>query len=65
MEAVNNINVNKTPGPDNITHLIIKEVKEEIRHSLLILFTESLRQGKAPTEWKYANETPIFRKDVK
>ncbi len=31
-EAVNNINVNKTPGPDKSSPRILKEVKEEIRH---------------------------------
>ncbi len=59
LEAVNNINVNKTPGPDKISPRILKEVEEEISHPLLILFTESLRQGKVLTDWKYANVTPI------
>ncbi len=62
LEAINNINVNKTPGPDKISHRILKEVKEEISHPLLIIFTESLRQGKVPTDWKYANVTLIFKK---
>ncbi len=39
LEAVNNINVSKTPGPDKISPRILKEVKEEISHPLLILFT--------------------------
>ncbi len=39
LEAVNNINVNKTPGPDKISSRILKGVKEEISHPLLILFT--------------------------
>ncbi len=43
LEAVNNINVNKTSGPDKISPSILKEVKKEISHPLLILFTESLR----------------------
>ncbi len=62
LEAVNNINVNKTPGPDKISPRKVKEVKEEISHPLLNLFTESLRQGKIPTEWNYANVTPIFKR---
>ncbi len=52
LQAVRKINVNKTPSPDKISPRILKEVKEEISHSLLILFTESLRQGKVPTDWK-------------
>ncbi len=64
LEAVNNINVNKTPGPNKISPRILKEVKEEISHPLLILFTESLRRGKVPTDWKYAKVTPISIKGV-
>ncbi len=45
-----------------ISPRILKEVKEGISHPLLILFTESLRQGKVPTDWKYANVTPILKK---
>ncbi len=45
VEAVNNIiNVNKTPGPDKISPRILTEVKEEISHPILIIFTESLRR---------------------
>ncbi len=44
LKAVNNINVNKTPGPYKISPRILKEVKVEISHPLSILFTESLRQ---------------------
>ncbi len=50
-QAVNKINLNKTSGPDKIETRILKEVKEEISHPLLIPFTESLRQGKVPTDW--------------
>ncbi len=62
LQAVNNIKVNKTPGPNKISPRILKEVKEDISHPLLILLKESLRQGKVPTEWKYTNVTPILRK---
>ncbi len=62
LEAVNNINVNKTPGPDKISPRNYKEIKKEISHQLLILFLESFRQGKVPTEWKNANVSPIFKK---
>ncbi len=64
VEAVAKININKTPGPDKISPRILKEVKDEISHPLLIIFTESLRQGKVPTDWKYANVTPILKKKV-
>ncbi len=65
LKAVKNIKVNKTPGPDKISPRILKKVKKEINHPLSILFTESLRQVKLPTDWKYANVTPIFKTGVK
>ena len=65
LQTVTKMNVNKTPGPDKISPRILKEVKEEISHPLFILFSESLRQGKVPTDWKYANVTPVFKKGVK
>ncbi len=46
LEAVNIINVNKTPGHDKSLPRILKEVNLDISHPLLIIFTESLRQGK-------------------
>ncbi len=43
----------------------LRKSRKKISHPLLILFKESLRQGKVTTEWKYANVTPIFKKGVK
>ncbi len=62
LEAVNNINVNKAPGPDKISPRILKEVKKAINRPFLIIFSESLRQGKVPTDWKFANVIPVFKK---
>ncbi len=62
VEVVTKINVNKNLGPDKISPRILKEVKDEISHPLLILFTEFLRQGKVPIDWKYANVTQTFKK---
>ncbi len=49
LEAVKNININKTPGHGKVAPRILKDVKEEISHPLLIIIKESLRQGKIPT----------------
>ncbi len=59
---LNNIHITKLDILEAVN--ILKKIKEEISHSLLILFTESLRQGKVPTEWKYTNVTPKFKKGV-
>ena len=63
--AIDNINVNKSPGPDKISPRILKEAKSEIVKPLTILFNLSLRTGKVPNDWKLANVTPIFKKGCK
>ncbi len=52
LQAVTRINANKTRGPYKISPRFLKEVKGKISHPLLIHFTESLRQGKVPTDCK-------------
>ena len=60
--ALDNLKVNKSPGPDNIFPKILKETKNEIVPLLASLFNKSLQQGVVPNDWKTANVTPIFKK---
>ncbi len=53
---------NKSPGPDNIYSIILRETKNEIAGALASLFNMSLRQGLVPADWKTANVTLIFKK---
>ena len=52
---------NKSPGVDGIPP---KRV-EQISTPLAKLFNLSLEQGIAPSEWKEANITPLFKKGSK
>ena len=63
--AINNMKINKAPGPDKISPRILKEAKNEIVKPLSILFNKSLLTGNVPCEWKLANVTPIFKKGSK
>ena len=63
--AIDKMNVNKSPGPDQISPRILKEAKNEIVKPLTILFNLSLRTGIVPNDWKLANVTPIFKKGCK
>ena len=65
LQAINEINVNKTPGPDKITPRVLKEIKNSIVKPLTICFNKSFNSGKVPQEWKSANVTPIFKKGSK
>ncbi|EDO27737.1 predicted protein, partial [Nematostella vectensis] len=50
----------KAPGPDGYHPRILKECAKELG-SIYSLFRRSLRVGKLPMDWKYANVTPFFR----
>ncbi len=53
---------NKSPRPDNIYPIILKETKDEVAGALASLFNMSPRQGLVPADWKAANFTPFFKK---
>ena len=65
LSVMNNMNVNKTPGPDKISPRLLKEAKNELVKPLTTLFNKTLLAGKVPNEWKLANVTPIFKKGNK
>ena len=65
LQAINETNINKTPGPDKISPKILKELNDSIIKPLTICFNKSFNLGKVPQEWKLANVTPIFKKGSK
>ena len=44
----------KAPGPDNITHELIKNTREALLTKLAKLFYECLHQLKIPKDWQTA-----------
>lgn len=52
---------NSAAGPDGISFAIIKSVAPSISYPLLIIYQQSLKQGKFPTMWKHAKIVPIFK----
>ena len=62
LSALKSLNPSKSPGPDEIQPLLLKECAQDLSTSLCTLFNLSLRQGKYPSEWKVANISPVFKK---
>ena len=60
-----NLDPSKSPGPDNIPGLILKQCSTVIAPSLCSLFNHSLKTGTLPSEWKSANVTPVHKKNKK
>ena len=62
---LNNLNINKSMGPDKIPSIILKNLSEELCEPLSIIFNKSLKEGIVPLIWKTAEITAIYKKDDK
>ena len=61
-KLLNDIDVSKSRGPDNISPRILKEGAEYLAPSLTKLFNASLETGIVPDEWRRAHVVPVFKK---
>ena len=63
VKKLKNLNVSKSPGPDNIHPRILKELASVIAVPLTIIFNTSLKNRNFPNKWKTADIVPIHKKD--
>ena len=64
-QLLNDINVNKACGPDNIPGIVLKHCSSSISTPLSRLFNSIYVTGVVPNEWKQANVVPIQKKEDK
>jgi hypothetical protein len=57
------LDTSKTIGPDLLNPRLLKEAVSILKYPLCRLFNLSLRLSTFPSEWKYANVTPVVKKD--
>jgi hypothetical protein len=62
---LNNLNIGKYPGPDNIQPRVLKELGRTLSKPLSIIYNTSLNTAVIPTEWKQAQITSIYKKRCK
>lgn len=62
VKLLRDLNPHKATGPDSIPTRFLKDYSEMIAPSLTLIFQASLQQGCAPSDWKSANVTPLFKK---
>ena len=54
------LKTNKAHGQDGMASLVLKELANEIKGILTIIFNKSMAEHKVPSDCKIANVTPIF-----
>ena len=57
----------KSPGPDGIPSLLLKNFAPQISNSITYILNESINDGIFPSKWKDCNLklTPVFKSDQK
>ena len=61
IEAINDLNLNISSGPDGISSKFIKECKYNLMYPLMKIFNFSLNSGCYPSTWKLSYVTPIYK----
>ena len=64
-KMLDNLNPNKSPGPDGIHPRVVRELSSELAKPLRGIFQLTLETGQLPTEWKLGHVSPIFKRAAK
>ena len=62
LKQLNNLDIHKASGPDEIPARLLKEYASLIAPILTEIYQNSIDQGAIPKDWKKANVTPLFKK---
>ena len=61
MKLLSNLKVDKAAGPDDITPLVWKELRNEITSVIQVIFERSLEKGQLPKDWTSVRVSPLFK----
>ena len=61
-EVLSNLDTTKARGSDNIHPLVLKNCSISLLEPILHLFTQCLKSGSLPSQWKIHKITPIPKK---
>ncbi|MGH0137598.1 UNVERIFIED_CONTAM: hypothetical protein FKN15_004746 [Acipenser sinensis] len=62
LKGLGALKINKSPGPDEILPIVLKEMKEVVYKPLTKIMQQSPDTGVVPTDWKIANVIAIHKK---
>ena len=65
LKKLEHLQINKSPGPDQLYPRVLREVSKEIVKPLQVLFSKSLETGLLPSDWLSADITAIYKKGCK
>jgi len=65
LKTLSRLKPDKSPGPDNMHPMLLRETAHCITKPLTWIFQKSVQEGIVPDDWKRANITPIFNKRSK
>ena len=65
LKKLDNLNVNKSAGPDQIHPRVLYEVRKEIAFPLKLIFEQTIMDKKLPTDWRSGNISAIYKKGSK
>lgn len=62
LNLLKGLNPGKAAGPDKITPLVLRELREQIVPVINIIFSLSIQTGEVPQDW---TATPLYKKGDK
>ena len=65
LKLLQDLNVNKSPGPDGLHPKMLKELSEALVKPITITYNTSVSLGTVPDRWKEGNITVLFKKGNK
>ena len=60
-----NLDINKSAGPDQIHPRVLYELRNEIAFPLKLIFEQTIKEEKLPTDWRSGNISAIYKKGSK
>ena len=64
IKKIDSIPEDKAAGPDEMVPRILKKVSHEIGKPLYLMFRKSIDESVVPLDWRSANVSPVFKKEI-
>ena len=64
-DALLSLKTSKSPGPDELHPMVLKELANELAYPFKLLFDKTMNNATLPSAWKQAEVKPIFKKGDK